>query len=331
MRGITAINRRGFLSAAMGAGVSLALPPGSFGEGNAARPLRFGLIADPHQDIMHDAASRVGAFVRAMEAEKADFIVQLGDFCQPHPRNQAFLETFRAFEGPAHHVLGNHDMDGGYAREETVAYYGMPHRHYTFEAGGVRFIVLDCNDRNPEGTGQGYSKYVAKDQAEWLEGELADAKAPCVILSHQPLDNGFGGGIDNGDEIRAILENANADGPKVIACFSGHLHRNYAKLIGGIYYIQINSASYHWLGGDYKHRSYPDEIHEAHPWIEYTAPYRDPLWAVAAIDPAAGVLEIRGRRSEWVGPNPVELGAFSVDDSATVEPAVSDWRMPAMG
>ncbi len=34
---------------------------------------------------MHDAPERVKAFVDAMHEAKADFICQLGDFCQPQP------------------------------------------------------------------------------------------------------------------------------------------------------------------------------------------------------------------------------------------------------
>lgn len=108
--------------------------------------LRFGIITDLHQDIMHDAVERVTAFVDAMIAAKADFIVQLGDFCIPLERNRAFLAAWNRFPGPRRHVLGNHDMDGGMKREEAVAFLGMPSRYYAFDAGGVRFVVLDGND-----------------------------------------------------------------------------------------------------------------------------------------------------------------------------------------
>ena len=51
-----------------------------------------------------------------------------------------------AYGGPRHHVIGNHDMDGGFKREQTVAWYGMPARYHAFDHGGVRFITLDGNE-----------------------------------------------------------------------------------------------------------------------------------------------------------------------------------------
>ena len=51
----------------------------------------------------------------------------------------------------------------------------------------------------------------------------------------------------------------------------------------------------------------PREIHAAHSAIEYTAPYRDPIWATVTLDPDAGELRIEGVRSSWVGPSPAEL------------------------
>ena len=43
--------------------------------------LRFGVIADVHKDIMHDADQRLRTFVDTMKKEDVNFIVQLGDFC----------------------------------------------------------------------------------------------------------------------------------------------------------------------------------------------------------------------------------------------------------
>lgn len=34
---------------------------------NGPLPVRFGLCADVHKDIMHDAAARLGGFVEAMQ------------------------------------------------------------------------------------------------------------------------------------------------------------------------------------------------------------------------------------------------------------------------
>ncbi|NIP96728.1 MAG: alkaline phosphatase, partial [Akkermansiaceae bacterium] len=49
--------------------------------------------------------------------------------------------------GPRYHVIGNHDTDGGYQREQTVAWWKMTARYYSFDHAGTHFVVLDGNDR----------------------------------------------------------------------------------------------------------------------------------------------------------------------------------------
>ena len=46
----------------------------------APAPLKFGLVADIHHDVMHDGIDRLTAFLKAMEKVKPEFVLQLGDF-----------------------------------------------------------------------------------------------------------------------------------------------------------------------------------------------------------------------------------------------------------
>ena len=73
--------------------------------------VRFGICADVHKDVMHDADQRLQAFVGEMNESDVDFIVELGDFSQPQDYNSSFLNVWNSYEGPSFHVLGNHDMD----------------------------------------------------------------------------------------------------------------------------------------------------------------------------------------------------------------------------
>ncbi len=321
------VSRRSFLEgAALGAAVFFLDIPALAHEPPDDQ-LRFGLITDVHQDVMHDAVDRLGLFVKTMSDARADFVCQLGDFCQPHERNRKFIDEWNRFDGPRYHVLGNHDMDGGFERAETAAFYEMPGLHYSFDMKGVHCVVLDGNDRG--GKAPGYRRFVAEEQARWLAKDLAKTTLPSIVFSHQPLDDD--GGIENGARIRKIVESANRDRAtrKVVACFSGHLHEDYARFVNGILYVQINSASYYWLPKKFVHKSYGDEIHEAHPWIAHTAPYRDPLWALVSVDLGRGVLSIDGKRTEWVGPDPWELGATEEEfDPRVVGPRISSWRIP---
>ncbi len=288
------------------------------------KPLSFGMCADVHQDVMHDASKRLSSFVKSMTDRKADFLVQMGDFCQPIKKNRDFLKVWRSFQGTTYDVLGNHDMDGGKSREQTRAFMGMKRGHYTFLKSGYRFIVLDGNDRH-EGAPSGYARHVGDEQQAWLKKQLVDTDEPVIVLCHQSLENKRG--VDNGPAVRAILENANkvAGWSRILACFSGHHHLDGVVKINGIPYVQVNSMSYYWVGGKKKHESYSKEIHAAHPWIGHTSPYRDPLWAFVTIEPA-GELRIEGVRSQWVGPSPKELGHEYKDGTSeqNVVPRVSD-------
>lgn len=317
------LTRRCFLKGTLGAAAALTLPLPALARSSATGKLRFGVITDIHHDVMHDGIARVSAFGEAMTRENVDFIAQLGDFCQPKAANQPFLDAWNRFVGPRYHVLGNHDMDGGFTRDKAVAFYGMPARHYAFEKGGVRFIVLDGND--PGGSEGGYHRFIATDQKTWLVHELAAAKLPVIVLIHQPLENP--GGIVNQEQIRAVLEKDRGPGhPGVAAVLTGHLHQDYVRDIRGIAHLQLNSASYVWLPESARRRVYDEAAHQAHPYLDHVAPYRDPLWALITIDHDAGTLSVQGRASAWVGPNPWERGAPEKDyPHATTRPAISDW------
>lgn len=272
--------------------------------------VRFGVCTDVHKDVMHDADQRLQAFVNEMNEKDVDFIIQLGDFAQPQDYNASFLNVWNSFEGPSYHVLGNHDMDNdtgkSFSREFTADYLDIPAQYYSFDRNGYHFIVLDGNEvKDPPRAG--YPRYIGPEQLAWLKRDLAKANSPVVLFSHQSIEDPEG--IENADQVRKILEEAKHESGKnkVIACFSGHHHIDYLKNINGINYIQINSMSYFWLGGDYLQVRYSNEIDEKYPYIKYTAPYKDPLYAIVEID-SRGVIRITGRESTWVGPDPWELG-----------------------
>lgn len=306
------VTRRDFLTRTAAGALALAFrPPRAIA--SRLEPLTFGLCADVHQDVMHDAPERLGAFVRAMNEREARFIAQLGDFCIPKKANQTFLDVFHAFSGPTYHVLGNHDTDsdnltkGGFTQEETRAFWGMERDYYAFVEGGVRFVVLDGNDV-PEDWGADYPRYVSERQLAWLADELSRTEEPVVLLSHQSAENAEG--LVNGEAVRAILERANRDAGwrRVLACFSGHHHLNDLVWIEDIPYVQVNSMSYFWVGEECENYAYPRDVYAGHPMMRFTAPYRDALWSTVTIDPEAGEIRIEGRASDWVGSSPEALG-----------------------
>ena len=228
------IRRRQFLNLSM-IGATAALYPFERVVGNESKPepIRFGVIADVHKDVMHDADQRLQVFIDEMNKQQVDFILQLGDFCIPTNENLGFLEIWNSFMGPRYHVLGNHDTDGNstdhperFKRETTVEYWGMKHRYYSFDQKQIHIVVLDGNDQGP---GQKpYYRWVAEDQLAWFANDLASTSFPTLVFVHQSPERPEDGGLENGRQVQKIMEDANrkAGEQRVIACFSGHHHRD---------------------------------------------------------------------------------------------------------
>ncbi len=289
-----------------------------------SRPVRFGIISDIHPDMLPDGLQRVQRFVSAMEEAGVEFVIQLGDFCWPAPSNRPYMEAWNAFRGPRYHVLGNHDMDEGYTREQTVAFCKMPGMHYTFSAGPLLGIVLDGNE--PGGKASGYRRFMAAEQLAWLEGELAQAEKPAVLFIHEPFDADVEDYLENASQVRSVLERAQQRKPgSIIAVFSGHLHLDYTAMVNGIRYIQINSAAYWWLNNPAARReTYPSEVHKSFRYLTHVAAYRDPLWALVTVDLERGQLTLEGRRSEWVGPDPWARGETTDRPREHLHPWIQD-------
>lgn len=289
--------------------------------------VRFGLISDIHPDMLPDGRDRVRAFVAAMKDAQVDFILQLGDFCWPVQSNRPYLEAWNEYQGPAYHVLGNHDMDDGTTREQTIAFCGMPGMHYTFDAGPIRGIVLDGNE--PGGKASGYRRFMAAGQLAWLKRTLDQADRPCVLFIHQPFDTDHSDSLENGAAVREVVERAEKDHPgRVVAVFCGHLHMDYERVVNGIRYFQINSAAYWWLNNAAARReTYPPEVHQKYRYLTHVAAYRAPLWAVVTLDFDRGELVIEGRRTEWVGPDPWSRGEVTDRPREHLHPWISDRRL----
>ena len=316
------MQRRKFIENIIFGSTIMSVPLSITGCNYDSKKIQFGVCADVHKDVIHDANFRLSEFIESAKESDLDFIIQLGDFCRPVDSNKSFIDRWKRFPGPRYHVLGNHDIDEGFTREQTLSFWGAEKKYYSFDSGDFHFVVLDGNEKNPfEDQVQGYPRYIGKEQQEWLRQDLLSVEKPVIVFSHQSLDHEDG--IENRQEIRKILTNANAEAgfTKVIACFSGHHHSDYYVKAQGIYYIQINSMSYKWVGGDYQTIRYSQEVNKKYPLIKYTIPYKEPLFAFVTIKD--GKMEIRGRRTEFVGPGPDELGIVKSVISPIV-PYISD-------
>jgi predicted phosphodiesterase len=277
------------------------------------KTIKIGICSDVHLPTMHDSEKRITAFINSMKIAKPDFIIELGDFGIPKKEFEPYFAIWNSFPGEKHHVIGNHEMDGGTSIEEAIAYRKMKNSYYSFSKNGFKFIVLDGNDKKDENQ-KGYRSYMGKEQLAWLKNELKTATEPIVIFSHQgigtdPNNPGERYSIENSIEVRSIFETHNKlnENSKIICSLNGHTHHDFAEEINGIWYITINSMSYKWLGEEYEQLRYSKEVDKNFKWIKYTAPYKDPLFTVVEIS-TEGYIKIAGKKSEYVGPSPWELG-----------------------
>lgn len=283
-------------------------------------PIRIGMIADLHQDVMPDGRQRLDAFLKTMKKNQADAIIQLGDFATPRPENQPLIDTFNNAHPRALHVLGNHDIDGGFTTAQTMAAWGMKKRYYARDIKGLRVIVLDGNEKYPGFEGK-YPSHVGPEQQQWLRDQLKEFDGPILVLCHQPLAGAWA--IDNEVEIQKILSTA-AD--RVLLAVNGHSHIDQLLHVGNVNYLHLNSASYVFVGIKFKHDSYPPEVMARHPKLGSTCPYKDALFATFTIDPVKKQIQIEGTRSSWLGPSPGELGRVKHPDLKNGEQIVPQIR-----
>jgi 3',5'-cyclic-AMP phosphodiesterase len=289
--------------------------------------IKIGLCTDVHIATMHDSEYRITNFIDSMKIAKPDFIIELGDFETPDIKYANALGIWNSFPGDKYHVIGNHEMDGGYNLQQALQNLKMRSPYYSFNKNGFHFIVLNGNDRKEPG-GKGYNRYIGKEQADWLINDLAETGYPVVVFSHQPLafykgpDEEYQ--VENYLQIQKIMEEHNKANPskKVIASFNGHTHTDSAEKINGIWYISITSMAYHWLGDKYTHIRYSDEVDKGFRWIKYTAPFRDPLFTVVEIS-SDEYIKIKGKKTVWVGPSPFDLG-YPAEYKKYMRPAISE-------
>jgi predicted phosphodiesterase len=255
----TVIGRRAFLRngslvlAAVGAEL---VPAGPLAAAAAGDPggVRFGLITDLHHADKPPAGTRhyretLGKLAEAakqFEADKPGFVVELGDLIDAADAvetERAYLKAvnkeFAAVSADRHYVLGNHCVDT-LTKEEFLDGVGQKQAYYSFDRGGVHFVVLDACFR---GDGKPYGRKNARwndanipaAEVDWLTADLKGTDKKVVVFAHQRLDVANDYGVKNAAAVRTVLEAAG----KVLAVFQGHSHKNDYKEVGGVHYCTL--------------------------------------------------------------------------------------------
>ena len=179
---------------------------GLFGLASARKPVeekpvsRFLFLTDIHlpaEGRNTEAQLEIAGF--SNKFGRHDMTILGGDniFGQPEGRASeiANWKSFSAtsFPGSVHTVVGNHDICGWKPnskdnipskKDEAVSQLGMPHRYYSFEHSGWRFLMLDSVQPDEK---FGYVGHIDAEQMEWMKSELAKDKRPTVVVSHIPI------------------------------------------------------------------------------------------------------------------------------------------------
>lgn len=282
---------------------------------SAQEKIKFMLFADLHYDIMPDADARLQTVMEQAQKQKADFILELGDFIPAQPQYLTAKEKINQSPVPIYHTLGNHDVDKN-DKQTYLAYWGIPASYYYFDRGEFRFIVLDSDFFvDKDGIVKDYNKgnygrveeedrnRYSKEELTWLDSLLQDTSRINILFSHAPINDQYAE-ISQNKDIHAILTHARNKGTKIAIVFGGHMHSDNYHQIDGIHYMQVNSISNIWGGEKFKNTErYPEEVYRKYSALKYVIPYEKALYALVEVD-SKGIIKVKGVKSRYIKPEP---------------------------
>ncbi len=298
--------------------------------------MKFGVFTDLHYDAIPDGDRRIYELIQDFKEKQVDFVIDLGDLCNPIDENRKILDSFKDSGIPCYYSIGNHNTD--FCTPDVVLeFFGLDKGYYSVVQGNIKFIFLDanyvktrhgflpeCRQNIKDETDQ--FPYIPPEQIEWLKSEIFDDSYYYVICSHQSLANDFvvrnrPRGVVNADEVRVILERRNGRGRRVLFCMNGNDHGDGIRLINGIYYYSLNSAAYIWqsLRETY---NYGDEVHQKYPHLKNLILYKEPLHIVVSVDEAANV-KIDGMNGHYENVTPQEVGMGDSWNGVSIKPVTS--------
>ena len=247
---------------------------------------KVGWVTDIHHDFDGSNRAKLAAALAQIQGFGARSLVVSGDLVSPGevtgypeegeewPGSLGALFTdmvadFSAFDHAAV-CLGNHDF-GHLTLAETETLLNSPWNvsgkfYGSFDANGIHFVILDSNYEpvspyrhyDPNFSyGEIVGNYQSIDPAQlsWLQGDLAAAQGPVVVVVHGDIgdcdfsETVFGNPptypssvdraqLSNRAAIRTILE---ASG-KVLAVLEGHQHGYLNRSLNGILYLGLTAT-----------------------------------------------------------------------------------------
>lgn len=231
--------------------------------------VRFGIVTDIHY-ADHDADKaplgvvgrryyreslrKMDEAVAVFNRRGLDFAIELGDLKDDSGGRdptlahlEAIEASFARFNGPRYHVAGNHDFDCITAEEffSRIPNAGVASKtgYYSFEKGGVKFIVLNaCFDsqmRRYSCNNPWNDANVPPEELAWFENELSSAKGKVIVFCHQRLEDSAEPNhiIKNAEAVRSLMEKSG----KVCGVITGHQHRGGMRMLNGIPYYSLRA------------------------------------------------------------------------------------------
>lgn len=340
------LSRRDLLKGGVLAAGAAALPRAAEAaekNGGSATPaeLKFCVFADIHYYPGRFVNSTIGFMEKILDRAAAtgcDMVIELGDFCHNPVKCGDYVDRYNDFRIKSYHVLGNHETDID-THEQVLDCYRMEKPYYHFDVKGFRFIACDTNYiRYADGSYRHYSagsnmqrerkkhlgcanNQMNPEQFEWLKDAINTSPNPCVLCSHASFERSDG--VDGAEKVRAIIDAANAETPgKVRLAMNGHHHANHLRIMNGVLYFDVNSASHLWYGRP--HKAYPPEFVAKYSTAPHMIGYKDPLSAIVTLGPD-GHFKIEGSRTEFLfGITPAMAGYGGIVEPGNryIDPAV---------
>ena len=322
----SSLSRRGFLAAAGMASLGIAAESRIPTANRASGRVRFLAFTDIHyrfSPIHTKSREWLERILARAERERVDFVIQLGDFTAKPLEDLDYVNAYNDFKIKTYSVFGNHD-DDNFPHERVLEALRLDSGHYFFDRGGFRFIVADPNYILVDGAYRHYSdgnhsrkrlpgatlNHLPPFQQEWLKDAIDSSPFPCVVFSHQSFERGVGGVVEQA-AVRKIFRDANAASPdKVRLAVNGHHHCDHFTIMDGVPYLDLNSASYQWLGWKFSHNGYSAEDMKRFPTMNHTFVYDRPISAIITLE-SDGHLKVEGETGAfYAGVTPESVGGW---------------------